>query len=57
MLFFIPERLVPAVEYIGANAHFMNISKGIIDSRDILYFASVVFVFIFSTYIIMKEKN
>jgi len=57
MLFFIPERLVPLVEYMGANAHFMNISKGIIDSRDIFYFASVVFVFIFSTYIVMKEKN
>jgi len=57
MLFFIPERLVPIIEYIGANSHFMNISKGIIDSRDILYFASLVFVFIFSTYIAMKEKN
>ncbi|MCG8633866.1 MAG: ABC transporter permease subunit [Desulfobacterales bacterium] len=57
MLFFIPERLVPVIEYIGANAHFSNISKGIIDSRDIVYFASVVFIFIFSTYIAMKEKN
>ncbi len=57
MLFFIPERLVPMVEYISANAHFSNISKGIIDSRDIFYFASVVFIFIFSTYIAMKEKN
>ncbi|MEH0022723.1 MAG: ABC transporter permease subunit [Desulfobacter sp.] len=57
MLFFIPERLIPVVQHIGANAHFSNISKGIIDSRDILYFASVVFIFIFSTYIVMKEKN
>ncbi len=57
MLFFIPEKLIPAVQYIGANSHFMNISKGIIDSRDILYFASVVFIFIFSTYIVMQEKN
>lgn len=57
MLFFVPEKLVPVIEYVGANAHFANISKGIIDSRDILYFASVVFVFIFSTYIAMKEKN
>ncbi|PIE61876.1 MAG: ABC transporter [Desulfobacterales bacterium] len=57
MLFFIPEALVSVVEYLGANAHFMNVSKGIIDSRDILYFASVSFIFIFSTYIAMKEKN
>lgn len=57
MLFFIPEALIPAVQYLGANAHFSNISKGIIDSRDLVYFASVVFVFIFSTYISMKERN
>lgn len=57
MLFFIPERLVPIVEYLSANAHFTNISKGIIDSRDLIYFASVIFIFIFSTDIAMKENN
>ena len=57
MLFFVPERLVPVVEYLGANTHFTNISKGIIDSRDLIYFASVIFIFIFSTDIAMKEKN
>lgn len=57
MLFFVPERLVPVVEYLGANAHFTNISKGIIDSRDLIYFASVIFIFIFSTDIAMKENN
>nr|WP_320193836.1 ABC transporter permease subunit [uncultured Desulfobacter sp.] len=57
MLFFVPEVLVPVVQYLGANAHFTNISKGIIDSRDLIYFASVIFIFIFSTDIAMKEKN
>ena len=57
MLFFVPQALVPVVQYLGANAHFTNISKGIIDSRDLIYFASVVFVFIFLTYMSMKEKN
>ena len=57
MLFFMPEKLVAIIEFIGANSHFMNISRGIIDSRDILYFISLIFVFIFSTYIVMHEKN
>ncbi len=57
MLFFVPAKLTAFIEYIGANSHFTNISKGIIDSRDILYFISLVFVFIFSTYIVMHEKN
>ncbi|MCG8641595.1 MAG: ABC transporter permease subunit [Desulfobacterales bacterium] len=57
LLFFMPPKIISVVNYIGASSHFMNISKGIIDSRDILYFVSVVFIFIFSTYIVMHEKN
>jgi ABC-2 type transport system permease protein len=57
LLFFIPSGIIPVIEYLGANSHFSNISKGIIDSRDILYFVSVVFISIFSTYIVMHEKN
>jgi ABC-2 type transport system permease protein len=57
MLFFVPAKLVGFIEYIGANSHFTNISKGILDSRDIVYFISLIFVFIFSTYIVMHEKN
>ncbi|MFH2092817.1 MAG: ABC transporter [Pseudomonadota bacterium] len=57
LLFFMPAKIIAVVNYIGASSHFINISKGIIDSRDILYFVSVMFVFIFSTYIVMHEKN
>lgn len=57
LLFFMPAKIISVIEYISATSHFDNISKGIIDSRDILYFASVIFIFIFSTYIVMHEKN
>jgi ABC-2 type transport system permease protein len=57
LLFFMPAKIVAVIQYIGADSHFMNIAKGIIDSRDILYFVSVIFIFIFSTYIVMHEKN
>ncbi|MFH2057327.1 MAG: ABC transporter permease subunit [Pseudomonadota bacterium] len=57
LLFFMPTKIIAVVNYIGASTHFINISKGIIDSRDILYFVSVIFIFIFSTYIVMHEKN
>jgi ABC-2 type transport system permease protein len=56
-LFFVPPKIISVVEFIGASSHFANISKGIIDSRDILYFVSVIFIAIFSTYIVMHEKN
>ncbi|OGR10061.1 MAG: ABC transporter [Desulfobacterales bacterium RIFOXYA12_FULL_46_15] len=57
LLFFMPSAILPVIEFIGASSHFATISKGIIDSRDILYFVSVVFISIFSTYIVMHEKN
>ena len=57
MLFFMPEKIIALVQYLGAQSHFLNISKGIIDSRDIIYFVSVVVVFIFLTDIVMQKKN
>ena len=57
LLFFMPAKIISVIEFIGANSHFTNISKGIIDSRDVLYFLSVIFIFIFSTYLVMHEKK
>ena len=57
VLFFVPGALASTIEYIGANSHFANISKGVIDTRDITYFASVIFLALFGTYLMMKEKN
>lgn len=57
MLFFMPSMIVTIIENIGTSTHFTNISKGIIDSRDLLYFISVIFIFLFSTHIVMHEKN
>lgn len=57
LLFFMPAKIISVIEFFGADSHFSNISRGVIDSRDILYFVSVVVIFIFSTYIVMHEKN
>ena len=57
VLFFLPETVISAVQYLGADFHFQNISKGIIDSRDILYFLSVCFVMLYSTRLVIQEKK
>lgn len=41
VLFFVPESLTSIVEYLGIDYHFSNIARGVIDSRDIIYFLSV----------------
>jgi len=57
MLFFLPERLLNIFQYIGADFHFQNISKGVIDSRDIVYFFSVSFIMLFATGIVIQRKK
>jgi len=57
MLFFLPPSLLGILGYLGADFHFQNISKGIVDSRDILYFLSVCFVGLYGTHVAMQEKR
>jgi ABC-2 type transport system permease protein len=57
ILFFIPDWLVGIFQYSSANFHFKNIAKGIVDSRDILYFLSVMFVFLYGANLVMQEKK
>ena len=57
MLFFLPQSFLSFFEYLGADYHFRNIAKGILDSRDILYFLSVSFAGLYGTYLVMSEKN
>jgi len=57
ILFFIPDWLVGIFQYSSANFHFKNIAKGILDSRDILYFLSVMFLFLYGANIVMQEKK
>ena len=57
VLFFLPQSLLGILEYLGADFHFQNISKGIVDSRDILYFFSVCFVGLYGTHLAMQEKR
>ncbi|RJP84165.1 MAG: ABC transporter [Desulfobacteraceae bacterium] len=57
MLFFFPESILNIIEYMGADFHFRNISKGIIDSRDLIYFISVIFISLYGTRLALQNKN
>jgi len=37
------------VRYFGFNEHFKSISRGVIDTRDLVYFVSITFLFLFIT--------
>lgn len=42
---------------LGINAHYRSMSRGVIDTRDIVYFISVILVFIFLTKTIIQNRN
>jgi ABC-2 type transport system permease protein len=57
VLYFLPNSLVGIFQFLSANFHFRNIAKGVLDSRDILYFLSVSFVALHGTNLIMLGKK
>jgi len=44
------------IENIGMQYHFKSISRGVIDTRDLIYFVSISFFFLFLTKINLKNK-
>jgi len=42
VLFLLPIWLVTPVEYLAIEHHFQNISRGVIDTRDIVYYLSLI---------------
>ncbi len=57
MLVFLPVSALGLFQYLGVGPHFENIAKGIIDSRDILYFVSLCFIGLYGTNLVLAEKN
>lgn len=47
VLFNVPYVLVPFFEYVGLSTHFDSIMRGVIDSRDIIYYVSMIGLFLF----------
>lgn len=45
------------VEQLGVNAHYISLSRGVIDTRDLIYFFSLIAVFLLITKAILKERK
>jgi len=57
-LIFMPAPIVNVLSYISAGSHFNSISRGILDSRDLLYFVSLSALFFSATVKVQqKAKN
>jgi ABC-2 type transport system permease protein len=50
-----PTELVDAVSAFSVMPHFANMQRGVIDLRDLVYFASVIVFSLFTTGIVLKN--
>ncbi len=44
------------IERIGIDHHYTSISRGVLDSRDILYFLTMIFLFLYATKLTMDRE-
>ncbi len=57
VLIYVPEGLVSVFEFIGIDYHYSNIARGVIDSRNLIYFGSLLgFSLMLSTVSLERRK-
>lgn len=44
------------IEMLGINFHYQSISRGVVDTRDVIYFLSIIFLFLFVTQNNLNKK-
>jgi ABC-2 type transport system permease protein len=47
VLFGVPDRLVSVFSFLGLGGHFDSVSRGVVDTRDIIYYFSVIGFFLY----------
>ena len=57
ILFYIPGFLTGIVEYLGTDYHFSNIARGVIDSRDIIYFLTLLGFMLYLSVVSLERRK
>ena len=57
MLIFVPDSLAGIVQYMSVEFHLSNISRGVIDTRNLIYFSSVIGFFLFLTTRLVESRR
>ncbi len=52
-----PQFAVPVMKFLGLGSHFYNITKGVIDSKDIIYYGSFIFIFLWLNARIIQSRG
>ena len=57
MLMFVPAYLTGLIQFLSVDYHLSNISRGVIDSRNLIYFSSVIGFFLFITVRVLEMRK
>ena len=57
MLMFVPVSLTGLIQFLSVDYHLSNISSGVIDSRNLIYFSSVTGFFLFMTVRVLEIRR
>lgn len=52
-----PAALAPAMKFIGLGSHFNNIAKGVIDTKDVIYYLSFIFLFLWLNVRVIEKRG
>lgn len=53
----LPHGLVNPAQYVGLGYHFASMGRGVIDSRDLIYYISVIGFFLWMNWMIIRERR
>lgn len=56
-VFFMPGFLANILEFLSIDYHYNNIARGVIDSRNLIYYFSMIFLFLFLTVQVLESRK
>ena len=57
LVFFMPGFLANVLEFLSIDYHYNNISRGVIDTRNLIYYMSMIFMFLFLTVQVLEGRK
>ncbi len=57
ILFYLPASIGIVLEYLSIDYHFSNIARGVVDSRDIIYYASAIGLSLYVATVMLQRRR
>lgn len=52
-----PQLVAPTMKFLGLSSHFYNIAKGVVDTKDVVYYVSFIFIFLWLNTKVIQARS